>query len=468
MATEAAARNIESDANKTKTPEDTTQEEKRQSGCETEKFLPASDWVTLLGRRGHYRPLQPGRLRNSLLAGVGFLELGNAGDFAANVWNRVPVKKWVAALMALGATLALATSLFALRDVTLSWRNIQVLRAERSYLKRERARYRNNKTSLRSVDAILGVNFRESGTELLDRLIVDVLLGFGALLVSVGTYMAIGGANPTVFTASNLLSGYIGNAAGALYGLVNAGWSTYVSIRAYRHRSAGLAELESDLARRLLRLRTRKVQTHAVILAVTGLAAGAGGLITATMWWGYIILVPCIVSNIYCNWMWRHQIGYERPMAGKVVQIDKQSLIKELEYVDLTKKCIGSGAPLNSRKDNISLDPTSIASVIQFMISIDIFESFCIRAMREPRLSTAISEASEESLTICEQTLLDLDQKSLTLVLEIAKIHVSERGPTQLRYRERYLLETLGCYLRVQDGKVAHKELDHPPPREPV
>ncbi|KIW90503.1 uncharacterized protein Z519_09149 [Cladophialophora bantiana CBS 173.52] len=468
MATEAAARNIESEANKTKTPEDTTQEEKRRSGCEREKFLPESDWVTLLGRRGRYSPLQPGRLRNSLLAGVGFLELGNAGDFAANIWNQVPVKKWVAALMALGATLALATSLFAFRDVTLSWRNIQVLRAERSYLKRERARYRNNKTSLRSVDAILGVNFRESGTELLDRLIVDVLLGFGALLVSVGTYMAIGGANPSVFAASNLLSGYIGNAAGALYGLVNAGWSIYVSIRAYRHRSAGLAELESDLARRLLRLRTRKVQTHALILAVTGLAAGAGGLITATMWWGYIILIPCIVSNIYCNWMWRHQIGYERPMAGKVVQIDKQSLIKELEYVDFMSKCLGSGAPSNSRKDIIFHDPTSIASVVQFMISIDIFESFCIRVMREPRLSAAISEASEGSLTICEQTFLDLDQKNLPLVLEIAKIHVSERGLIQLHYRQRYLLETLGCYLRVQDGTVARKELDHPPPREPV
>jgi hypothetical protein len=31
------------------------------------------------------------RLKNSLLFGVGLLELANAGDFAANVWNQVPV-----------------------------------------------------------------------------------------------------------------------------------------------------------------------------------------------------------------------------------------------------------------------------------------------------------------------------------------------------------------------------------------
>lgn len=41
-------------------------------------------------RRGRLRPARQTRLRNNLLAAVGFLELGNAGDFAANVctyWN---------------------------------------------------------------------------------------------------------------------------------------------------------------------------------------------------------------------------------------------------------------------------------------------------------------------------------------------------------------------------------------------
>lgn len=36
-------------------------------------------------RRGRFRPARQTRLRNNLLAAVGFLEFANAGDFAANV-----------------------------------------------------------------------------------------------------------------------------------------------------------------------------------------------------------------------------------------------------------------------------------------------------------------------------------------------------------------------------------------------
>jgi len=54
------------------------------------------------------------RLRNSLLAGVGLLELGNAGDFAANVWNQVPVPHFAMALSMLPSRLSphLETGLF--------------------------------------------------------------------------------------------------------------------------------------------------------------------------------------------------------------------------------------------------------------------------------------------------------------------------------------------------------------------
>lgn len=36
-------------------------------------------------RSGRFRPARETRLRNNLLAAVGFLEFGNAGDFAANI-----------------------------------------------------------------------------------------------------------------------------------------------------------------------------------------------------------------------------------------------------------------------------------------------------------------------------------------------------------------------------------------------
>lgn len=42
------------------------------------------DFVRARGR-GRFRPARQTRLRNNLLAAVGFLEFANAGDFAANV-----------------------------------------------------------------------------------------------------------------------------------------------------------------------------------------------------------------------------------------------------------------------------------------------------------------------------------------------------------------------------------------------
>jgi hypothetical protein len=51
---------------------------------------------------------------------------------------------------------------------------------------------------------------------------MDVVMGIGAILVGIGTLMAIGGANYAVWYASNLISRYIGNALVALYGLTNA------------------------------------------------------------------------------------------------------------------------------------------------------------------------------------------------------------------------------------------------------
>jgi hypothetical protein len=38
------------------------------------------------------------RLKNSLLAGVGLLEFGNALDFPSNVWNQIPVPRFAVVL----------------------------------------------------------------------------------------------------------------------------------------------------------------------------------------------------------------------------------------------------------------------------------------------------------------------------------------------------------------------------------
>ena len=51
-----------------------------------------SGCLTFVQRKDGYRPERQTKLRNSLLAVMGFLELANAGDFAANVSNTIPLR----------------------------------------------------------------------------------------------------------------------------------------------------------------------------------------------------------------------------------------------------------------------------------------------------------------------------------------------------------------------------------------
>ena len=429
--------------------EETTTRTLQMSQTESDLELPTpmsmSDCVTFIRQNGRYSLAKQHRLKNSLLAGVGFLELANAGDFAANVWNEVPVPHFAAALMAVGGTLALAISFFAFKDARLSRCNILLLREERRYLRKQRADYIQDTQIVHYLDSRLDVNFREMGTELVDRIGMDIVMGFGAVLVGIGTFMAIGSANPRVFRASNLLSGYIGNAPVALYGTVNAAWSAYVWRRAHRHGIAGAKELKADIIELALKRRVRTVKTHAAINGVIGIVAGAASLVTATLWYGYPILVPCIILSILCNYVWRHRIGYDRPLIRNLPRADKISLIEELKSVTYAQQILEE-APLESLPKLVS-DPESIASIIEFMVKNDLFEDFCIRLLKDTSLSTSLFGTSIEELTIDPQSLFAADKLFLPRFLEIAQSSVSEMGSTRFQYRERYTLEALGCYL---------------------
>src|ERR1700733_12216699 len=233
-----------------------------QSNLDVPTPAPPSEYLTFIRQKGRYNLAKQSKLKNSLLAGVGFLELANAGDFAANVFNQIPVPPYAIALMAIGGTVALAISYYAINDARMSWRNARLLRDERSYLQTQKASYSQDRQVVRDLNCRLDVNFRETGTELVDRIGMDIVMGFGAVAVGIGTLMAIGGANRHVYRASNLLSGYIGNSPCLLYGMVNAAWSVYVWRRAHRHSIARPKELEADTVRQMLKNLTDTVKRH--------------------------------------------------------------------------------------------------------------------------------------------------------------------------------------------------------------
>lgn len=341
--------------------------------------------------------------------------------------------------MALGGTLALAISVFAFRDAQLSRHNIRQLQEERHTLWTQKADL--GARIARDLDSQLDVNFRELGTEYVDRFGMDSIMGFGAIMVGIGTFLAIGGANPRVFRASNLLSGYIGNAPVALFGLGNTAFSTYVWRRAYRHGVAAAKELDSGAFRR----RIRRVKTHAAVAAVTGVMAGAASMVTATHWEGYPVLIPCIISAIVCNCFWRNKIGYERPMVRHKLALDKAALVEELNYIISTRKQLKE-APLEWFSKLIP-DSGSLASVLEFISKNDLFDDFCLRLLKDEALAISIFGALGHEIRIDEQSVLGADKLLHPQIHRVAEETLLKMGPTRFRYRERYVLELLGCYI---------------------
>ncbi|OXV10463.1 hypothetical protein Egran_01774 [Elaphomyces granulatus] len=408
-------------------------------------FTSRSDSATFIRRRGRYVPVADHALKNSLLASVGYLELANAGDFAANVWNDVPVPKYAMALMAIGGALAISLSYYAFKDAQLSWRNLNLLRAERHRLRTENIE--DGKVAV-NVDGQLNVNFREMGTEIVDRIGMEILMGFGAIAVGIGTFMAIDGIHYRVWVASNLLSGYIGNSPAALYGIANALWSTYIWIRADRHSIAGAKELDADFVRRLLLPRIRTIKLHAAVNGLTGVIAGVASLITATQWWGYVVLLPCILASIWCNYYWRHMIGYERPVLQQAVRIEKALLVQELEFVSVARQMLEE-APASDPLQRLVSESTSLASVVEYIVVNDLFEDLCIRLLQDKRLSATLfgAQPDDEPLTIDSQKLLDADPCYVPRLIEVMHSCIRDSGRKRLIYRQRYLLEALGSYL---------------------
>jgi hypothetical protein len=353
--------------------------------------------------------------------------------------------------VALGGTLALTISIFAFRDAFLSRENIRNLREERRFLWAQKADL--GAEISRDLDSQLDMNFRELGTEYVERLGMDIAMGFGAVVVGIGTFLAIGGANPRIFLASNLLSGYIGNAPVALFGLCNTGFSVYVWRRAQQHGRAATKEVRSAVFLR----RIRRVKTHAAIYAITGVTAGAASLVTATNWEGYPVLIPCIISSILCNYLWRNRIGYERPLIRQRIDMDKASLIRELEHTTSTRKIFRTRDPSEWLLKLIP-DPDSLPSILEFLVANDLFDDFCLRLLKDKTLARSIFGPLGQKVTIDVQTSLAADKVLHSEMVKAAEETMREMGPLQFKYRERYCLEVLGCYLCSKGAAIAKEK----------
>lgn len=415
------------------------------------------------------------KLKNNLVWAVGFLELANAGDFAANVWNTIPVPIYAVVLMAIGGTLAGVMSIFALRDARASWRNVQFLRRQRRILREGKKRaccrlelgesgddgvdkeYQQPEAP-GDIDVLLDVCYRELGTELINRFGMDILLGSGAVLIAAGTFMAIDGANPRVWKASNLLSGYIGNAPITAYGLVNSAWAFYIFRMAGHHQAAAARVLQRGRpAMALLRRRVRNVQIYAGINGMATLLGGVGSMITATRWWGYIILLPVIFSSIFCNFWFRRHVGYDRPyLATRSLRMTTDDLVSAMESAAALHHAIRD-SPRALLDSLIAPDSASLSTLLNFLVENDLLETFCLRLLRDTHLKAGLPSLLDPctpELRISVPALLVVPENHQAII-RVAEECFRRDGPEHFKSRERYIAEVLGSHLSL--GQVKHE-----------
>ncbi|KAL4889932.1 hypothetical protein BDV59DRAFT_204938 [Aspergillus ambiguus] len=450
-------------------PKDLSHEEKALG-----THQPINPLVTALHRRNRFHIIHPAWFRNSLLPSTGFLEFANAGDFAANVWNEIPVPRHAMILMAIGGPLALMMSLVALRDGLLSWQNVRLLRNERQYLTWLKHEHLRNPTPdhdlLRLIDCRLGVGVRELGTELVDRIAMDILLGIGALLVGTGTIMAIWGAHPKVFHASNLLSGFVGNGFAAAFGVINAIWSVYLVVRFHRHDTACLGDATLTPFRRRLHARFRGLKWHAIASGTTGLVAGAASMITAKRWWGYVILIPCMLLQVACNWLWRVHLGYDRPVVFSSSNISlapdsppispagdeektAEGLSDRLASTLSISNALGSLPTPATDQDCSSLD-----ALLRYTITHGLFDSLCAWIAHDRSVPDDLRRAvfrfpsCEGEFSVSYDDIIRLPQSQHAMLRDLVGKFLRGDGCSVLRSRELYLMELLGCSASMVDS----------------
>ncbi|KAL7898661.1 hypothetical protein HDV63DRAFT_394288 [Trichoderma sp. SZMC 28014] len=402
---------------------------------------------------------QSNHFRNDLYRAVGFLELANAGDFAANVWNSYPVPVYATVFMAVGATFAGIMSVFALLDSRRAFRNVKFLRKQHRELKEARAARASKSLPTRDLDVLLSVMFRELGTEAVNRWALNMFLGVGAVLICVGTYLAIAGANPGIFLASNLLSGYIGNAPIAIFGALNSCWAFYILCKAQGHINAAKEAIPGTQSLALIKRRSRNVQIYTGINGTATILGGVGSMITATRWWGYVILIPVILASMFCNYWWRNRAGYSRrdlvPYGLSIFSVDELSTALEFAARAEAKIKEQKKTPINS----FVSDPSSLRSVLTFIQEQELLEPFCLRLVKDAGLRTTIGYPNiPTEIEIKVGSLLDLPKECHPAIIQIAQDTVRKIGLNHFRYRERYAAELLGTYLAISRQEAKRRE----------
>lgn len=187
-------------------------------------------------------------------------------------------------------------------------------------------------------------------------------------------------------------------------------------------------------------------QLYAIINGLTVFIAAIRSMISATMWQGYAVLIPCVIGSIFCNVFWRRVIGFGRDLAqwrADALDMDVERKLTEVVSAREVIKSKGSDALLQSPKEQ---------QAIEFMAGYEMLEDFCSQLLHDlgSRRDALGSKEDGKVVSINMEQLISLDEHNL---IQSARRCLSKVGNERLREQELVLAELWGCQLSQQLGR---------------
>lgn len=187
---------------------------------------------------------------------------------------------------------------------------------------------------------------------------------------------------------------------------------------------------------------------------------GMASLVSATMWWGYVIMAPCLLITVHSNMVFRRTICYDRISIQEMPLVDQESLVSQLKGIlSLRRILTGAGS---ASLTHLNAKPMTFASALEFILRHGLFADFCMRLVRGGELVTLLCEGAMDELVIDSRMLLQATGESEMRLRELAMVCIGDVGVSFIsRDHEVFLLDVLGCLLAEPRHRLSSASRKH-------
>jgi len=181
---------------------------------------------------------------------------------------------------------------------------------------------------------------------------------------------------------------------------------------------------------------------------IAGFIVGMASLVSATMWWGYVIMAPCLVITLYSNLVFRRKICYSRVTIQEMPLVDLESLLSQLNgIISIRRILTGAGS---ASLTHLNAKPMTFASALEFILRHGLFGDFCMRLIQDPALVTMLFGDATDELIIDSKDLLACTGESELRLRDLARVCIGDVGVSFIsRDHEAFLLDLLGSLLSI-------------------